>query len=202
MCQYCDSFDLKGRKCPVCGNVKVADVEIPRRWKPNKENVMATETVGKVEAVEPLMISTKPKVKKLKTVKGNNKLLASIQTITCNVTQISEEEFYRDNPNSQSVKPFDSTGGFSKKNGKREVEIEQLKVDKDALEKRVNELAELYKKEHPEPKPWYLSIGIWFAIISGIIVVYLCYWFYVSQGGFPPEITNFFLWVKYYVTGR
>lgn len=144
----------------------------------------------------------------------NKAASASSQTIACEVTQVGEEEFYRGQPQTakqiniqrtgciEEIKPFDATGGFSKKNGKQELDYEQLRADKESLEKRVNDLTELYKKEHPEPKPWYLSFGVWLAIICGIIVIYLCYQFYVSQGGFPREITNFFLWVKYYITGQ
>lgn len=39
MCHYCDTFDLKGKKCPVCGTIKKKYVDsIPRRWIPIEEN--------------------------------------------------------------------------------------------------------------------------------------------------------------------
>jgi hypothetical protein len=75
--------------------------------------------------------------------------------------------------------------GFGKKNGKEEVEVGQLKADKEALESRVNTLVELYQKEHPEPKPWYTSPGVWFAFLCTLAVLYLVYVFVRSEGGMP-----------------
>lgn len=87
----------------------------------------------------------------------------------------------------EAVPPFDDKGGFSPKNTKRKLEIEQLRVDKEAIEKRLNTFEEIYRKEHPEPKRWYADAGKWLVLLLVLGMIYLIYWFYKSQGGLPHE---------------
>lgn len=83
------------------------------------------------------------------------------------------------------VAPFDSTGGFSKRNGKKELEIMQSQADNEALRKRLADLENFEKYHHPEPKSWYAYFGNWFAILCGLVVCWLVYVFIMSQGGMP-----------------
>ena len=89
------------------------------------------------------------------------------------------------------VPPFSDKGGFSKKNKPKEVAIGQLKVDNEALKRELNTLEEIYKKEHPEAKPWYTSFGNWFASLLVLGLLYLIYWWVKSQGGLPHELYEF-----------
>jgi uncharacterized Zn finger protein (UPF0148 family) len=87
----------------------------------------------------------------------------------------------------EAVPLFDDKGGFSKKNKKKDLVIGQLQADKEALEKRLNTFEEIYKKEHPEPKPWYADVGKWLVLLLVLGMIYLIYWFCKSQGGLPHE---------------
>lgn len=89
------------------------------------------------------------------------------------------------------VPSFDDKGGFSKKNSKKDVVIGQLQADKEALERRLSTFENIYKKEHPEGRPWYASFGTWFALLLTLGLFYLIYWFVESQGGLPHEFYEF-----------
>ena len=155
----------------------------------------------------------KPKRTRRRVTKPNNNPVAF-----CYVNEISEKEYcqlegvpypYRQAifPPQQllkmakqtgevEVKPFDSTGGFSKRNGKEELEHQQLKADYEDLKKRFNEMTTIYHKEHPQPKPWYLSPLSWIGIICGVALIYMVYWFYQSSGGLwglPPELLDWLI---------
>jgi ATP-dependent Zn protease len=136
---------------------------------------------------EPKLMEPKPKAKKARQKSKEVEKVASanVQTITCNVTEVSEEEFCRNQPKMQTVKPFDDTNGFSKRNGKKELAIEQAKVDTEALQKRLADLENFEKEHHPEPKSWYTYFGNWFALLLALGMLYLIYWWVMSQGGMP-----------------
>ena len=97
------------------------------------------------------------------------------------VIQIVEEEI---------VPLFDDKGGFSKKNSKRDLAMGQLRADNEALKKELNTFEEIYKKEHPEPKPWYADVGKWLTLLLVLGMIYLIYWWVKSQGGLPHEFYN------------
>jgi hypothetical protein len=142
-------------------------------------------------------------------IRRNNKKpkvpISCVHNAVCEVTEISEEEFNNWKPQTarqvniqhtdylEEIKPFDATGGFSKRNGKKELETEQAKADSEALRKRLVDLEAIYKEQHPRPKPWYLSFGHWIGILCGLAVAWLCYQFFVSEGGLPPEIVEFLI---------
>lgn len=98
--------------------------------------------------------------------------------IICEVTEGSE------------VPPFDDTGGFSKRNNKKELQIEQLRADNEALRKRQADLENICREQHPEPKSWYGDIGKWLTLLLVLGMIYLIYWFVESQGGLPHEFYN------------
>lgn len=56
--------------------------------------------------------------------------------------------------------------------------LKDLEADIIELQSQVDQL---FKKE-PE-KPWYMSFGVWLAIILTIIAIYLAYVFYMSETG-------------------
>jgi hypothetical protein len=186
--------DPKAVKCLLCGTVLV------------EGNIMATETTG----IEPISTVAKPKKTKQPVLKvthievsDNPKsvtLPVGKTTCVCEVTEISEEEFYKGRMKPQTAKqiniqqagcaeeivpPFDSKGGFSKRNGKQELVIEQLKADNEALRKRQADLENFEKEHHPEPKPWYASPANWIGLLCGLVLCYLVYYFVQSQGGMP-----------------
>lgn len=179
--------DPKVTHCLLCGAV-----------------LAVSQTVGVEIVEEHLPTEPKSKTKKVRAKKDkvNSMAAANIQTITCEVTEISEKEFRRRQPQTakqinlpqtgsiEEIKPFGDTGGFSKRNGKEELEIEQLKADNEALRKRLNGLEGIYKEQHPEPKPWYGDIGKWFTLLLVLGMIYLIYWFVESQGGLPHEFYN------------
>ena len=88
------------------------------------------------------------------------------------------------------VPPFDDKGGFSKKNRKKDVVIGQLQADNEALKKELSTFEEIYKKEHPEPKPWWADVGKWLTLLLVLGLLYLIYWWVQAQGGLPPEFYN------------
>lgn len=174
--------DPKATKCLLCGGELVVSQSV-------EVEIKTTEA----ETVESLSIEPKPKAKKSrqKTEKANMVASSNIQAITCEVTEISEEEFYKDEPKPQTVKPFDATGGFSKRNGKKELDIEQLKADNEALRKRQADLENVYREEHPEPKAWYADVGKWLVLLLVLGMLYMIYLWVESQGGLPHEFYEF-----------
>ena len=83
--------------------------------------------------------------------------------------------------------PFDDTGGFSKRNNKDKLLVEQLRADNEALQKRQADLENIYREQHPEPKSWYADVSKWFTLLLVLGMIYLIYWFVETQGGLPHE---------------
>lgn len=66
---------------------------------------------------------------------------------------------------------------------------------RDELNARCEENTRLYKElkkvVNPEPKPWYMSIGVWLAILLTLIVLYLVYVFYMAETGHNVILPDF-----------
>jgi len=87
--------------------------------------------------------------------------------------------------------PSDNTDKPNKKAIKGKGTLEKLQEESEELRKELTDFEEVYKKEHPEKKPWYTSFGVWFALFLATGCLYMVYRWVKIEGGIPHEITDF-----------
>lgn len=112
---------------------------------------------------------------------------AQSQTPKSERVQEIENQLKATQVDDDKVPPFDGKGGFSKRNNKKDVEVGQIRADNEALRRELSNFEELYRKEHPEAKPWYTSFGNWFALLLVLGMVYLIYRLATIPNILPPE---------------
>ena len=48
----------------------------------------------------------------------------------------------------------------------------------------INKITKIEKRLNVNNKPWYKSVGIWLAIVSVVLMLYIIYMFYMTEHGY------------------
>lgn len=73
---------------------------------------------------------------------------------------------------------------------------EHIEPEEDIIKKRLSELENKYKQEHPRTKSGFTSVGNWVLLVIVLTLLYFIFKWVMSEGGLPSEFYDLIRRVK------